>query len=188
MENAKKVKRRSLKKGIRFDVFHRDGFACQYCGATPPSVVLQVDHLVPVAKGGSDEIDNLITACQGCNAGKSAKDLAMAPISLGEKQAIAEERELQIKEYKKLQAKILRRQEKDVEAIEAAFQEHHSGRCFTDSMRQSIRRNFLTRLDVHELCDDMRRACWKCRDAESAVKYFCGICWGKIRDRGLPRA
>ena len=34
-----------MSKKMRFDVFKRDGFQCQYCGSTPPSVVLEVDHI-----------------------------------------------------------------------------------------------------------------------------------------------
>lgn len=55
-------------------VFSRDGFACTYCGAA--DVPLQCDHVVPVARGGSDEIDNLTTACAACNASKSAMDVS----------------------------------------------------------------------------------------------------------------
>jgi hypothetical protein len=67
--------RKGIPKGIRFDVFKRDSFKCQFCGATAPDVLLEVDHLHPVARGGSNDITNLITACQPCNSGKSDKTL-----------------------------------------------------------------------------------------------------------------
>ena len=63
-------KRRSISKKIRFEVFKRDMFICQYCGAKAPDVILEVDHIDPKAKGGSDEIINLLTSCQKCNRGK----------------------------------------------------------------------------------------------------------------------
>ena len=67
-------------KSKRFDVFTRDQFTCQYCGQQPPSVVLEVDHIHPQSKGGSDDDMNLITACASCNRGKSAKVLSqLAP-------------------------------------------------------------------------------------------------------------
>lgn len=53
----------------RREVFARDGHACQYCGATHKT--LACDHKVPVKRGGSDDIDNLITACVDCNRAKS---------------------------------------------------------------------------------------------------------------------
>jgi len=73
------TKRKSLSKNIRFDVFKRDGFTCQYCGQKPPDVVLQVDHITPVAAGGDNDISNLVTACEACNQGKKAKRLDISP-------------------------------------------------------------------------------------------------------------
>jgi HNH endonuclease len=67
--------RRSTGKRLRFEVFKRDYFTCQYCGAQPPDVVLVVDHAVPVAAGGASTEDNLITACEPCNQGKSDRPL-----------------------------------------------------------------------------------------------------------------
>lgn len=64
--------RKSLSKKLRFEVFKRDKFTCQYCGKKAPDVILQVDHIDPVALGGTNEILNLITSCQECNAGKKA--------------------------------------------------------------------------------------------------------------------
>ena len=65
------AKRKKLGKKIRFEVFKRDSFTCQYCGQSAPQVILEVDHIVPVSKGGDDELTNLITSCRDCNRGKS---------------------------------------------------------------------------------------------------------------------
>jgi len=57
----------------RFKTFLRDGFTCRYCGRSPlrsPNVRLHCDHLTPRARGGSDDLDNLVTACEDCNEGK----------------------------------------------------------------------------------------------------------------------
>ncbi len=67
-----------MPQGLRFDVFRRDNFCCRYCGRSSPSVTLEVDHVVAVSNGGTDAIDNLVTACTDCNRGKSAKE-ASAP-------------------------------------------------------------------------------------------------------------
>lgn len=65
-----------LGKALRFEILARDGFRCQYCGATPTDgALLQVDHRKPRARGGTDEHDNLTTACQDCNYGKSDRIL-----------------------------------------------------------------------------------------------------------------
>ena len=65
--------RMAVSKSVRFEVFARDGFCCQYCGRRPPDVVLEADHIHPRAKGGGDEKINLITSCYDCNRGKRAK-------------------------------------------------------------------------------------------------------------------
>lgn len=62
----------SVSKRLRFEVFRRDGFACRYCGATASDTTLTIDHVVPVALGGTDDPGNLATACKDCNAGKSS--------------------------------------------------------------------------------------------------------------------
>ncbi len=52
----------------RFFVLKRDRYMCRMCKAT--GVPLEVDHVVPVARGGSDALDNLQTLCVPCNRGK----------------------------------------------------------------------------------------------------------------------
>lgn len=69
-------KRKSLPKSTRFEVFKRDSFTCQYCGRSAPDVILEVDHIVPVASGGTDDVVNLVTACRDCNRGKGARELS----------------------------------------------------------------------------------------------------------------
>lgn len=71
-----KTKRKVLSKRQRFEVFKRDSFTCQYCGQSAPDVVLNADHIIPVSKGGTDKVTNLVTACFDCNSGKSDKQLS----------------------------------------------------------------------------------------------------------------
>ncbi len=56
----------------KFRIFHRDRFMCAFCGDTPGCSGLEVDHLVPQSIGGSDNDENLISACMKCNRGKTA--------------------------------------------------------------------------------------------------------------------
>lgn len=67
--------RQPIKKTVRFEVFKRDNFTCQYCGGKAPDVVLHVDHINPVAGGGNNDIMNLVTSCEPCNLGKGAREL-----------------------------------------------------------------------------------------------------------------
>lgn len=58
---------------LRQRVFERDDYTCRYCGERGGR--LECDHVVPVIKGGSDDIDNLVTACFRCNRSKYGKTL-----------------------------------------------------------------------------------------------------------------
>jgi hypothetical protein len=62
-------------RSVRFKVLERDGFRCRYCGRSSEEVALDVDHVVPVREGGKPDLDNLVTACVDCNAGKSGHAL-----------------------------------------------------------------------------------------------------------------
>lgn len=57
----------------RYDILERDKFTCQYCGRKAPDVILVVDHIIPVSKGGLNDVSNLATACSECNSQKSNK-------------------------------------------------------------------------------------------------------------------
>jgi 5-methylcytosine-specific restriction endonuclease McrA len=56
---------------LRFEVFKRDNFTCQYCGRKAPNITLHIDHRYPESKGGEYTANNLITSCSDCNIGKS---------------------------------------------------------------------------------------------------------------------
>lgn len=71
IQRTPRVRRLRRPVAVRFDVFARDNYTCQYCGRKAPDVVLHVDHRVPVSKGGTDEPANLLTACADCNQGKA---------------------------------------------------------------------------------------------------------------------
>jgi 5-methylcytosine-specific restriction endonuclease McrA len=64
-------KRKTPTKGRRFDVFKRDGYICKIC--RKPGGELEVDHIVPLAKGGANTMDNLQTVCRPCNRSKGTK-------------------------------------------------------------------------------------------------------------------
>jgi hypothetical protein len=57
---------------LRFEIFKRDNFKCQYCGRNPKddNCKLVLEHKIPKSKGGTFEPSNLTTACQECNLGK----------------------------------------------------------------------------------------------------------------------
>lgn len=62
--------RESICKFVCFEVFKCDNFICQYCGVKVFDVVLYVDYINLVSKGGDNEIINLVIVCLFCNFGK----------------------------------------------------------------------------------------------------------------------
>jgi hypothetical protein len=62
--------RAALSLKVRWDVLKRDDYRCVRCGARPPGVELEVDHVLPVSRGGSNDLANLQTLCRPCNQGK----------------------------------------------------------------------------------------------------------------------
>lgn len=58
---------------LRASIFARDDYTCSYCGAR--GVRLECDHIFPVARGGTDDPENLTTACRPCNQAKRDKTL-----------------------------------------------------------------------------------------------------------------
>lgn len=62
----------AVSKRLRYEILRRDKFACRYCGAKAPDAPLRVDHVTPVALGGTDDPTNLVTSCEPCNAGKTS--------------------------------------------------------------------------------------------------------------------
>ena len=58
-------------KKIRQRILNRDGRVCFYCGLDADTI----DHLVPIAKGGTDHDENLVSCCRRCNYSKKDKML-----------------------------------------------------------------------------------------------------------------
>ena len=63
---------RTMPKGVRLEVFERDGWRCRFCGESNKRH-LRVDHVHPQVRGGGDDLDNLWALCLWCNAKKATK-------------------------------------------------------------------------------------------------------------------
>lgn len=73
-QQSKDYERSLLTKSMRYDVLRRDGYRCQLCGRSAnDGVILHVDHVIPVSRGGRTVMSNLRTLCEECNLGKGAK-------------------------------------------------------------------------------------------------------------------
>jgi hypothetical protein len=175
------MSRKSLSKRLRFEIFKRDGFRCVYCGTTPTQSVLHVDHVVPVAEGGTDDPSNLATSCADCNGGKSAVPLerkTLAPARTAEE--VADHAE-QIRAYLEEQRR-LEDTYKDVAETVASYWEERIGgmtQFMFDRMVRLVREWPIEKL--HEAIEITGRRLgtpgkeYRPRDAVSQAKYFQGI-------------
>jgi 5-methylcytosine-specific restriction endonuclease McrA len=88
-KKAWRLKRKAIERGATiaekfhpFDIFDRDGWKCQICGTKTPKALRgtykpnapELDHIVPISKGGVHSMSNSQTSCRSCNAAKSNKD------------------------------------------------------------------------------------------------------------------
>jgi hypothetical protein len=174
------MKGRSLSRRLRFEVFKRDGFVCQYCGVSPPEAVLEVDHVEPVVEGGTDEMDNLVTACFACNRGKAAVSLSVVPQSLADRAAEIAEREAQLAGYQAILAAKRQRLEDDAWAV---FR-HWRGQEETTHERFNSVKRFVELMGLDEVLDavDVTLAA-NIYNERREFLYFCKVCWNKLGSR-----
>lgn len=61
-----------LPHGMKEKVFRKDGYRCRMCGASKDDgIELTIDHIIPLAAGGTNDLDNLQTLCRECNENKA---------------------------------------------------------------------------------------------------------------------
>jgi 5-methylcytosine-specific restriction endonuclease McrA len=76
------VKPGRLSAFTRFNLFLRDGFACQYCGSRGD---MTFDHVIPRARGGRTTWENVVAACGPCNLRKGSRTLKQARMALAKR-------------------------------------------------------------------------------------------------------
>ncbi len=72
--NHRKKSSGYIKGTVRYEVLKRAKFHCELCGISADKKALEVDHIIPKNKGGSDDISNLQALCYSCNSMKRDKD------------------------------------------------------------------------------------------------------------------
>lgn len=184
----------SLSKRLRFDIFKRDGFTCGYCGLKPPGVILEVDHILPVSGGGTDEEENLITSCFACNRGKADQPLERRPKPLMISVEDERDRLRQLQEYQEYLSERTKIRDEFFILISDAWVKL-DGQDPNDVMlagsEASAVRKFLKHLPPTEIIEAIQIADDKFSDkrdrwtedywSRNRLQYFCGICWRKIR-------
>lgn len=187
------TKRRPIKLGVRFEIFKRDAFTCQYCGKRPPEALLEVDHIVPVSKGGGNEEGNLITSCAECNRGKSARPLGeVVPSPSLDRAADIEERALQARAY--AEALSLRNEATNVQIdlINSTWCDVFGGTEEGGVFRlprgiyfpkEKMLRVFLRKLPLERILEAIDITASRSPTREDV--YFYGVCWRMIRGEDM---
>lgn len=170
-----------MNKKLRFDVFKRDRFTCQYCGRKPPEVVLEADHVFPKSKGGKDEIINLVTSCFDCNRGKGAgelKDVTRVDVAKINKEL--KEKRLQLKEYHLYLEGEQAQLEEDLQYI-TDFHDSISDFGLTMQEKMSYKQ-FLRKFDRYKICEAIEIAIAK--NTANPCTYSFGILYNWSRNNG----
>lgn len=172
----------AVSRRLRFEILKRDGYACRYCGAKAPDVVLTVDHVTPVALGGADEPSNLVAACVPCNGGKASVSPESDLVEDVSTDALRWSRAID------MATALRRKQLDDMDSVVDAVGEEWARRFFGyqpyDTMWPSTIERFmalgLTLDDFLRYVEvvDRRHLHYKDR-----WPYFCGCCWKEINRR-----
>jgi hypothetical protein len=178
-----------MRPSVRFEIFKRDKFTCRYCGGKSPEAILEIDHVLPLTAGGTDEPDNLVTACFICNRGKAARlltGISIPPESdLHEKAILLAEQELQIAEYNFWKAKQRAREDREIADLAQRWQVRWGGTYWQVSDVRAFLRalGYVELLEVLELVEDKTVSWAGSSKAYSAWRFFCGICHRRIEGR-----
>ena len=157
---------------IRFEVLKRDSFTCRYCGQSSPQVVLEIDHIIPLSDGGSDDPMNLAASCWDCNSGKS--NIPLAEVMTGEdphdRAILLLERERQLREYNEVLAVVRERVRDDCDTVKQYWRDH-AGRSIYGADETGIE-NTLTRFPLTVVLNAMDRAVRARKTASLAYVHY----------------
>lgn len=172
----------AVTKRTRFEVLRRDGYTCRYCHAT--DTPLTIDHVIPVALGGSDDPDNLVAACRDCNYGKSS--------SSADSELVAEVSEDAIR-WARAMAEVARRTQDQRTAAQVAlthFKEHvwnawtvAGAPCkLPPDWESAIQRQLTSGLDMADLDYAVKETMAKTWVTDE-FRYFMGVCKTMLAQR-----
>lgn len=197
MGNYSPMEREHISKKLRFEVFKRDSFTCQYCGSKAPDVILEIDHIQPVAKGGSSDILNLITACKSCNSGKSDRKLSDNSVLEKQRQQLLElqERKEQIEMMMDWQRELAKLDDYAIEQVANFWAELVPPYILNDNGKRSLEK-LLKKFSLDQVLEAMRIATKQYiefvdkkptqESVEKAWSKIGGICALKKFDKNNP--
>lgn len=177
----------TVSRRLRFEILRRDSHACRYCGDKAPDVKLTVDHVIPVALGGGDEPNNLVTACADCNAGKSS----MSPDS-----AIVEDVDATAMLFGRAMAKAadarrreLRQEETLLRYFDAEWNDWYYGGKKANTFprpndwERTIVNFMAAGLSMADIEHFIPIAMKSKAHPDGTWRYFCGCCWNEVSNR-----
>lgn len=164
----------AVSKRTRYEVLRRDNHTCRYCGGVAPDVKLTVDHVTPVALGGSDDPSNLVAACRDCNYGKASTSpdasLVVDVKAHDEKWAGA---------MKRAAEQLADQRERRELYLGAFVNAWPSYRQIPHEADWSIGRLYDAGLPVEEMVAAAEYAASQ-RGVYDRFNYFMGVCWKKV--------
>lgn len=177
-EIAKKVKRKAVSKKMRFEVFKRDSFTCQYCGRKAPDIVLHIEHITPVSKGGKNTLMNLVTSCVECNLGKGARALSDdSSVTKAQKQAeLLQDRREQIEMIRDWHLSLVDQSSVEVEAVNSLYSAlTNDEKCIADWYKPEIGK-LIKKFGLDTVLHALRDGALGYGDPSKALNKLGGIC------------
>ena len=175
--------RAGISKKTRFEVFKRDSFTCQYCGAKAPDVVLEVDHIQPVAQGGTNEIMNLVTSCRDCNSGKGARRLSDSAVINRQREQLEElqQRREQLEMLFNWKRELLELEEHAIAELADYWRRQVSGWQLNENGLAGLKR-LLRKYEPHEIMEGMKVSAVECLEygAEDPTKESVEKAWDYV--------
>ena len=183
------AKRKPISKAVRHEILKRDSFTCQYCGKSAPDVVLEIEHIIPVSKGGDNETLNLITACFDCNRGKGNKLLSDDTMIKKQKKQLKElnERKEQLKLLIEWKKELLTIENQSVEYAVEYWNTRISGTkaCLTEIGKNTVKK-MIMEFGLNSVLEAMDKAMISYisenmtpQEAGLAFSKISGICFNK---------
>ena len=175
----------AVSKRLRYEILRRDNYTCRYCGQAAPDVPLSVDHVTPVALGGSDDPSNLVAACADCNSGKSSTSPDAPIVADVAQDALRWAAATEQAAAERFAAAEFQRSLRDAFDDRwhcftwTDFRGDHHAFGLPDDFAVSIAQFFsagLTYNDLEELVDVAMAS-----HARDKWQYFCGCCWRRVR-------
>ena len=173
------AKRKDIPKRVRFEVLKRDKFTCQYCGRQAPDVVLNIDHITPVSKGGTNDITNLVTSCFDCNSGKT--DIELSDDAAVKKQKaqldLMQERREQLEMMHEWQMHLTESSITEATIVSDVVRKLSGMNLSETGMKTAGK--LVKQFGINLVCDATRIAFEKYSNPENAWSEVGGICWCK---------